>query len=193
MRLNRLQLTREGWLLCSVGLLKPIFDEKGYFLPNVRVSCAIPNTSKRGNAIGQCWGSSHTEDNVNEIYISPVLHEPVSILDTLVHELVHAVDDCQHRHGKEFKEIALRIGLEGKMRQAAAGPDLKVRLEKIAAQLIIEYGPYPHSKMLLPKTIYKRAKKPPKSQCHKCGFTVSMLSNHLDLGPPICPKDKILM
>jgi SprT-like family len=193
MYLDRLKNTREGWLLYSVELLKIIFDEKGYAVPNVRVSCAIPSTSRRGNAVGQCWGSSHTDDNVNEIYISPVLYEPVSVLDTLVHELVHAVDDCKHSHGKEFKEIAIRIGLQGKMRGASAGPELKSRLGKVAAVLISEYGPYPHSKMRVPTTINQRSRKHPKSQCKKCGFTVSMLTSHLHIGPPICPKDMVLM
>ncbi len=37
------------------------------------------------------------------------------MLDTLVHALVHGVDDCQYKHGKEFKKIALNMGLKGPM------------------------------------------------------------------------------
>ena len=40
------------------------------------------------------------------------------------HELVHAVDDCQHKHGKEFKKLALAIGLAGKMCATHAGEAL---------------------------------------------------------------------
>ena len=53
---------------------------------------------------------------INYIFISPSLDDPVEVLDTLVHELAHAVDDCEHKHGKEFAEIAKLVGLEGDMK-----------------------------------------------------------------------------
>ena len=28
--------------------------------------------------------------------------DAVEVLDTLLHELIHAVDDCEHKHGKAF-------------------------------------------------------------------------------------------
>ena len=117
--MRSIPLTREAWLLFAVGHIAPIFNEAGYTVPRVRVACAIPATAKRGSAVGQCWPTTRSEDLVNEIYISPVHSDPVEVLDTLAHELVHAVDDCQHRHGKEFKEIALAVGLQGKMREAS--------------------------------------------------------------------------
>ena len=61
-----------------------------------------------------------------------------------MHELAHAVDDCEHKHGKEFAEIAKLVGLEGDMKSASAGYDLKVRLKGIAAKL----GPYPQSALI---------------------------------------------
>lgn len=45
------------------------------------------------------------------------------MFNTLVHELVHEVDDCEHGHGKEIKEIPTKIGLFGPMRIAGAGPE----------------------------------------------------------------------
>jgi len=77
-------------------------------------------TSSR-RVIGQCWSTQSSSAGVNEIFISPKLADPVEVLDTLTHELVHAVDNCKHKHGKEFKAIAKKIGLEGKMREASAG------------------------------------------------------------------------
>ena len=55
-------LTREAWLLFAVDAVAPIFQEKGFGVPRVRVSCAIPSTSVRGSAVGQCWGRSMSED-----------------------------------------------------------------------------------------------------------------------------------
>lgn len=186
-------LTREAWLLFAVGHIAPIFSEKGYTVPRVRVACAVPSTSRRGSAVGQCWPTSRSADQVNEIYISPIYSEPFEVLDTLTHELVHAVDDCQHRHGKEFKKIALEVGLQGKMREASAGPQLKERLQLIAQLLVGEIGPYPHARLEVESAIYEASKPAPRAQCPRCSFKVSMLRKYLDYGPPICPKDMILM
>ena len=187
--MNPIPLTREAWLLFAINHLAPIFSEAGYTVPRVRVSCAVPATSKRGNAVGQCRPTSRSADQVNEIYISPVHADPIEVLDTLTHELVHAVDDCKNRHGAEFKKIALAVGLQGKMREASAGPQLKARLEKIAAVLVSEIGPYPHAKLMVGGAIYEQARKPARAECPHCKFKISMLRQYLDVGPPICPKD----
>ena len=147
--MKSIPLTREAWLLFAVGHLAPIFSEAGYNLPRVRVSCAVPSTSKRGSAVGQCWPTSRSADQVNEIYISPVHADALEVLDTLTHELVHAIDDCKNRHGAEFKKIALAVGLQGKMREASAGPNLRERLVVIASQLTADLGPYPHAKLMV--------------------------------------------
>ena len=78
--------------------------ENGFTLPRVRVSCAFPSSSKQGSIVGQCWGTSCSDDGVNEIFITPFYSKPYEVLDTLTHELVHAVDNCKSKHGKEFKK-----------------------------------------------------------------------------------------
>jgi hypothetical protein len=115
-------MTREAWLLLAVDAVAPIFHEKGFQVPRVRVSCAIPSTSVRGSAVGQCWGRSMSEDGVNEIFISPVYSSAIEVLDTLVHELVHAVDDCQHRHGPGFNLPNLWISCLGSYEVHRRGP-----------------------------------------------------------------------
>ncbi len=60
---------------------------------------------------------------MNQIFISPALSDSVAVLDTLMHELIHAVDDCENKHGPVFKKMALKLGLKGPMRSAGAGRD----------------------------------------------------------------------
>jgi len=50
----------------------------------------------------------------------------------LVHEVVHAVNNYEHGHGKEFKQSVTNIGLVGPMRSAVPSPELRLRLKKIA-------------------------------------------------------------
>jgi hypothetical protein len=181
--------TRESWLLAAVDLLRPFFLEKNHVIPaDVMVSCGFASTGTRSHHVGQCWSKRSSANEQNQIFISPALHEPVEVLDTLVHELVHAVDDCQHKHGKEFKKIALSLGMKGPMRSADAGPELKVRLEQLAQKL----GAYPHGKLQV--THHKAVSRArARAKCPECGFQVPMYRKFLAYGPPLCPKDKIEM
>jgi len=178
-----LHATREGWLLlATTQLAQEIFAPHGYRVPEVKVSVGYASTGLRSSAIGQCWSRKSAADETNHVFISPSLGTAYEAIDTLTHELVHAVDDCEHKHGKEFKKIALAIGLQGPMRSAGAGPALKKRLESLLARL----PPYPHGRL---KVSHHRpvSVPPPKAECEKCGYRVTVPKRFLHLGPPICP------
>ena len=181
--------TRETWLLAAVDLLRPVFLTKHHIIPvDVMVSCGFASTGTRSHHVGQCSSKQSSTNDQNQIFISPALHEPVEVLDTLVHELVHAVDDCKHKHGKEFKKIALSLGMKGPMRSADAGPELKEKLTQLAKQL----GVYPHGKLQV--THHKAVSRArARAKCPECGFQVPMYRKFLAYGPPLCPKDKIEM
>lgn len=181
--------TREEWLLAAVEEIRPIFSLKGHQIPlDCQVSCGFASTGTRSHHIGQCWSRSSSTHERNQIFISPALYEPAEVLDTLVHELVHAVDNCEHKHGKEFKKMALSLGMVGPMRSAGAGPELKAKLEVVAQAL----GPDPHGKL---KVVHHKAisRSRPRAKCPTCGFQVPMLKRFLAYGAPICPKDKVEM
>ncbi len=180
-------LTREAWLLEAVQVVTPIFQEQGHVVPKVRVSCGFPSTGKDRH-IGQCWAKEISEGDINEIFISPKLDDPVEVLDTMIHELVHAVDNCKNSHGPAFKKIALSIGLEGQMRGAHAGEKLLIRLREIAKPL----GPYPHKKLKfqMKVSIYKPR---PRAVCKECGYQINVLKKWLHYGPPLCPVHKTEM
>lgn len=180
--------TREQWLKEAILALTPLFNEKGYAIPKCHVSCGFASTDVKRGHIGQCWSTKASADKVNQIFISPGLSDSVEVLDTLMHELVHAVDDCQNKHGPIFKKMALKLDMKGPMRSAGAGPELKVKLEKMAASL----GAYPHAKLNVPRKVIDRRPRP-RAKCSECGFTVPMLKAFMHYGPPICPKDKIDM
>jgi SprT-like family len=177
---------REAWLLNAVEHLKPIFERAGYFLPEVRVSVGFPSTGARSRHIGQCWSTSASADNINQIFIAPQESDSVEVLDTLTHELVHAVDDCKNGHGEKFKEIALAVGLKGPMRSAGANEFLRQELVRIAEKL----GKYPHPRLSVPSGSPRSQTKRPGARCPKCGYEIVMLKKFLAWGAPICPKDK---
>ena len=179
---------REAWLEAAVQAVTPLFSAKGYVVPICRVSVGFASTGTLRGHIGQCWSTRSSQNGINQIFISPALAEAFDVLDTLVHELVHAVDDCQHKHGKEFKKIALKLGLKGPMRGADAGPVLRAQLLDLAQTL----GPYPHSALKVSVRKRPQAKRP-RAKCEKCDYQVPMLKKFLAYGPPICPQHKIVM
>lgn len=180
--------TRESWLLAAVMLIEPIFKGKGHNVPvDCQVSCGFPSTGSKSH-IGQCWSRNSSIHEKNQIFISPALSDPIKVLDTLVHELVHAVDDCRNKHGKEFRRIALSVGLEGKMRSASAGKELIKVLEELAVQL----GQYPHAGLKITHSYVIRPPRP-RARCEDCGFEVPMYKKFLSFGPPLCPQHKTEM
>jgi hypothetical protein len=181
-------ITREAWLLAAVELLHPLFAAKGFSLPACQVSCGFASTGTRSGHVGQCWSTKSASNELNQIFIAPTLKSAYEVLDTLVHELVHAIDNCENKHGKEFKKIALKMGMKGPMRSAEAGPELKVTLTSLLDKL----GQYPHGHL---KVGIRKAPKGdrPRAKCKHCGYQVPMLKKFLTYGPPICPKDKVEM
>ncbi len=181
-------ITREAWLLAAVQLLRPLFAAKGFSVPPCQVSCGFASTGTRSGHVGQCWSTKSASNELNQIFISPTLKSAYEVLDTLVHELVHAVDNCENKHGKEFKKIALKMGMKGPMRSAEAGPELKFTLTSMLDTL----GTYPHGHLKVGMRKAPRRDRP-RAKCKHCGYQVPMLKKFLTYGPPICPKDKVEM
>lgn len=179
--------TREEWLTAAVSALTPLFTEVGRDLPAVRVSVGWPGGRGKKNAvIGQCWPTGLAADGVAQLFISPVLDEPVKVLATLTHELVHAVDNCENGHKAAFGRIARALGLEGKLTATTAGADLTEKLTAVAATL----GDYPHAALsTLALAQKKQSTRMLKVECaHGSGYIVRMTRKWLDeVGAPSCP------
>lgn len=138
--------TREGWLVAAVAALdKRFFAENGYELPEkLQVSCGFPKGSPK--AIGQCFDPKVSADGTTHMFISPTLGERVMrVLDTLLHEMVHASVGIKCKHGGAFRGLMLEFGFTGKLKSVGAEPgtELYKTLEVIAGRL----GKYPHAPM----------------------------------------------
>lgn len=134
--------TREAWLIAACRPLGEIVREAGAACPPVAVSIGFPRG--RGGAstkIGQCWAGSVCADGRPAIFVSPILDDPVRILDVLLHELIHAAVGLEHGHRGRFAAVAKACGLIGKPSATTAGEGLKLRLNAIADAL----RPLPHA------------------------------------------------
>jgi hypothetical protein len=177
-------ITREAWLNQALDMLRPWFLARAEAVipQDARVSVGFPGGGSARKRIGECWARSQSKDKVNEIFISPVLHDPVRMLDVLAHEAVHATDDCQSGHKKEFKRVATAIGLEGKMTATVAGDELKREIERIIKAL----PPLTHGALDL-STRKKQPTRLVKLECDGCGMIIRTTAKWIEqTGNPAC-------
>jgi hypothetical protein len=178
---NNKSLNRETWLkMVTTEHLSKLFKQAGnYIIPeDVKVSCGFPPSGNRGTkqkTLGVCFNRASSVNGINEIFISPVLDDTSRVLDVLIHELIHAVDDCVHGHKGLFKQIALAVGLEGKMTATVAGEELQKKLKAI----IDVVGEYPHSELKLSGK--KQTTRNIKLACNCCEFSFRTSRKNIEL------------
>ena len=182
---------RESWLHAAINELRPDFVKVGHPLPDkIRTAIAFTSTGKRGHMAGECWHPESSDDQHYEIIIRADLFDSIDVLAVLVHELIHTVLPANAKHGKEYRDIAHRIGLEGQMRHTRPTPILKERLEKLASSL----GTLPHAKLNfinssdVPK---KQTTRHLKAECSAdgCGYRVQISAKWARAALPICPMN----
>jgi predicted SprT family Zn-dependent metalloprotease len=170
--------TREEWLEAAVrALLDDVFNGA---IPKdlVRVSCGWPHrggVSERKKTLGQCWPRASSTDGTNQIFINPILFDGEKVLEVLVHELCHAIDDCQHGHGKPFIAIAKAAGLQGPWTSTSCGPELKEKLRLI----LLELGPYPHAALKVESKVVQKTFML-KAECPDCGAVIRITQKWVD-------------
>jgi len=183
--------TREGWLLAAVALMRPLFKDKGYTVPEVRVSCGWPSVkalAAKNQRLGEAWSKDASSDKIAQIFITPSVDKAVDdygILPILVHEVAHATVGVKEGHNKVFGKCARAVGLEGKLTSTTAGKELTTVCEKWSAAL----GPFPHAKLDFSKSPRKKqTTRLIKCEDKESGYNVRITRKWLEEGgAPICP------
>lgn len=178
---------REEWLTRAV---KPLCDMivENTSLPRpkeVTVSCGWPRQDRGGKVIGQCWPTKSGK-GVSHMFITPMLTDPIKVLATLLHELIHAADDCASEHKGPFTKAVRAVGLSGKPTATFADPGtaLHASLKALAKEL----GKYPHTGLTPGGTLAKKqSTRMLKCECDSCGYVVRTTQKWLDIATPICP------
>lgn len=133
--------TREQWLTKAVSALNTqVFDDQ---MPKAwSVTCG-QYFGKNANILGTCVDAEVSTNGTTSIFISPALQDPMDVLGTLVHEMIHAVVGVQEKHGGKFKKMAIELEMSMPAKSTLPVPDtvLWTRLERLSAEL----GPYPHA------------------------------------------------
>ena len=163
--------TREEYLQRAYVLLnETAFKPNGQECPKINVACSwiVGTRASNKKTMGQCSSRSSSDALINEIRIVPTVDDSFEAIDTLAHEMVHAVDDCQNGHKAQFKKICLAVGLDGNkhMRYAEAGEKLGKTIKNIIATI----GEYPHDKVDI-SNVKKQTTRNIKVACDSCEFS----------------------
>lgn len=180
--------TREEWLNAAVDELRPIYGDVAKVPPVVKVSIGFPpkgGLAKR-RVLGVCCSATMAADRHPQIYINPTIADvegKAGILAVLAHELIHACGISGH--GKEFRKVALYIGLEGDMTCTTAGESLMGVFEHIMAKI----GTMPHAYLTheFPKSQKPDTCRMLKCACEGCGYTVRISQKWFEVATPKCP------
>jgi len=176
--------TREEWLnkVLHTHVARLLKDKAGVTLPaDCKVSVGFPGGGSARTRIGECWPRVRSSLGVNEIFLNPAVREVSTLVDILVHEAIHAADDCASGHKGFFRKTAKAVGLEGKMKSTHAGPELaKWIAATIAAMPEFAYG------SLDLDARKKQTTRLVKVECPDCGYTLRTTAKWLEVGLPTC-------
>lgn len=187
--MKKSKLSRENYLIQATDIMrKSLFEPKGYKVPKVELSISWAthgnNSRNTGKAkvLGQCFNRASSEKGINQVIITPnldgtTIDGSLNILGVLVHELVHAVDNCVSGHGKAFKDCAMAVGLTGPMRSTGESDELKEYLRK---NIIDKLGKFPHAQVNLSKG-KKQTTRNIKVECNCCEFSFRTSRKNLEL------------
>lgn len=127
------KVNREAWLRSAYGLLrKKLLAEAP---ESVALSWSFPakgGTSATRRRIGECHYKGASADGQVEgdrvLLISPMLRTPYDLVETLLHEMVHAALPMGTGHRKQFSRLAARTGLVKPWTATKASPELAKRI-----------------------------------------------------------------
>lgn len=176
-------LTREQWLTLLLHKhVAPLLAKHGATVPaDCKVSVGFPGGGSARKRIGECWPRHRSSLKVNEIFLNPAMKDVTRLADVLVHEAIHAADDCKSGHKGFFRKTALAVGLTGKMTSTSAGPALAAWIETTLAKMpAFDYG------SLDLDGRKKQTTRMVKVVCMECGYTLRTTQKWIEVGLPTC-------
>jgi hypothetical protein len=176
--------TREQWLERASALIRErlIPQLQGH---RCRLSCGWPHkaaVARTARRVGECWYPEHSTDHTSHnLFISSALENPIEVLETLAHELIHVAAGPNVGHKGAFVKIAKSIGFKAPWTSTPATPELIGRLNG----LLVNLGPYPHA-AIDKSGRKKQSTRMLKVVCPECGYTVRTTQQWIDTGLPTC-------
>lgn len=170
--------TREDWANKILGFFAPRLAELGIVMPPER-SVRVGVTPLSRTTLGRCHSSNQSATgSVNFIALCTKQADARELVHTLVHEYLHACDDCASGHRHRWKRWADKLGISarGHERNALLDQLINAALATVGepVQHVASKGRPPARKSqvrVVCPTCRRHAHVPAKA--HAEGFTVS--------------------
>lgn len=177
--------TREQWLRACVDLVNEKVYGGDMDIVKYQISSALLGGKQLGNTIMPFDGEDVGLDDFfpPTIHIDEKIQDPVTIVATVAHEMIHAFKDI-HKHGKQFGAVAGPAGFEKPYVTLHLGEDLSMKCHEIADELGVFPGQAvkPHKKEKKPKTFSGVI------FCPECGYELRVKEKAFKQhGLPVCP------
>ncbi len=181
--MTKTTMTREQWLNKVLhSHIAPKLKSVGCIVPkDAKVSVGFPGGGSARKRIGECWPRVRSSIKVNEMFINPIVTDVRVIVATLVHEAIHAADDCKSGHKGAFAQAAKAVGLEGPMTATHAGKELAAWINEVIAKM----GEFAYGSLNL-SGVKKQTTRMVKVVCVDCDYTVRTTAKWIDIGLPTC-------
>ena len=185
-------MNREQWLTELAAHAEPLF--RGFKLEAYRLTCGFPSKHALGmrrRRIGECHYPTLVSVNdgpatvvgYHNIFISPLLDDPLEVAGTVVHEMTHVAAGAKAGHARGFVKVAKHVGLtKGKPTEAMPGDRLNDTLRRYVEAI----GAYPHT-AIKPTLREVKVKPMVTVRCEGCEYSVRVpLDIFNAVGPPVC-------
>jgi hypothetical protein len=195
----------QSWISALIDRLRPVYADCGLQIPE-KIRGAIgftsrgrpPRENRKGPGVwpAETWPASATDDGFVDTFIRPDIDDALDVASIMAHELIHACLDS-NSHDKDFRDAALRLGMEGRMSYALPGPAFRQRLNRLVEAL----GPLPrgrlnHDRVTIAGLAVAGLKKkqttrmlPAKCLAPGCPYACRVAKQYIvDIGAPGCPK-----
>jgi hypothetical protein len=172
--------TREDWANRVLDRLVPDLSALGIQMPEGRtVRIGIVPLSK--SRLGFCAPAAHSASGtVNFIGLCTKQAEPSELVHTLIHEYLHACDDCQSGHRNRWKRWAEMLGMQAKghARNAMCESMIRGALSAIGRPVQHEASKTRTAGLALPSQV--------RVDCHPCGQHVYIPRRAFEGGYAVC-------
>jgi hypothetical protein len=173
----------EAWYRRAVEFYRADLEHAaGKPIPEFHISSGFTDAGQRVTKVaGECFSPGASADKRAQIFLNPRYVEPLQLLNTVVHEVIHATVGNEHGHRKGFSKVAAAVGMCRPWTATRWRPgDGMIKAELVVAAL----GPFPRAAFVGAKP--KQPTRLLKAVCPGCGCVVRITRVWADAGLPLC-------
>lgn len=151
-------------------------------IPPFHISSGFTVAGGRDTKVaGQCFPEAASADGLHHIFLNPRYVEPIDLINTVIHEVIHATVGNDHGHGAGFSRVAARCGMVKPWKATRWGDIGRAKAEAVCAAL----GKFPRAAFVA-KGIKKQPSRLLKAICPECGYVVRLSKVWAEMGLPFC-------